>query len=89
MSLLYTPSVDKSYTPQGRVRAMEVLVREKELEADRLRGEIARLGDEARARDEELLALEVHPRSPPPRTKWTRRVPHPVLIGHAASLTPY
>jgi len=25
----------------------------------------------------------------PPRTKWTRRVPHPVLIGHAASLTPY
>jgi hypothetical protein len=22
--------------------------------------------------------------SPPPRTKWTRRVPHPVLIGHAA-----
>jgi hypothetical protein len=28
--------------------------------------------------------------SPPPsRTEWTRRVPHPVLIGHAASLTPY
>jgi len=25
---------------------------------------------------------------PPPRTKWTRRVPHPVLIGHAASLPP-
>ena len=23
---------------------------------------------------------------PPPRTKWTRRVPHPVLIGHTASL---
>jgi len=23
----------------------------------------------------------------PSRTKWTRRVPHPVLIGHAASLT--
>jgi hypothetical protein len=23
--------------------------------------------------------------APPPRTKWTRRVPHPVLIGHAAS----
>jgi hypothetical protein len=21
--------------------------------------------------------------------RWTRRVPHPVLIGHAASLTPY
>ena len=29
------------------------------------------------------------PPSPTPRTKWTRRVPHPVLIGHAASLTPY
>jgi len=26
---------------------------------------------------------------PPPRTKWTRRVPHPVLIGHAVCLTPY
>ena len=25
----------------------------------------------------------------PPRTKWTRRVPHPVLIGHSPSLTPY
>ena len=24
---------------------------------------------------------------PPPRTKWTRRVHHPVLIGHAASLS--
>jgi hypothetical protein len=24
---------------------------------------------------------------PPPRTKWTRRVPHSVLIGHAASLS--
>jgi len=29
------------------------------------------------------------PSRPPSRTKWTRRVPHPVLIGHAASLTPY
>jgi hypothetical protein len=24
---------------------------------------------------------------PTPRTKWTRRVPHSVLIGHAASLS--
>jgi hypothetical protein len=24
---------------------------------------------------------------PPPRTKWTRRAPHPVLIGHDASLS--
>ena len=30
---------------------------------------------------------ESPPPPPPPRTKWTRRVPHPVLIGHAASLT--
>ena len=26
---------------------------------------------------------------PPSRTNRTRRVPHPVLIGHAASLAPY
>jgi len=26
------------------------------------------------------------PPPPSPRTKWTRRVPHPVLIGHASSL---
>jgi hypothetical protein len=26
------------------------------------------------------------PPPPPPRTKWTRHVPHPVLIGHAACL---
>jgi len=24
---------------------------------------------------------------PPPRNEWTRRVPHPVLVGHAASLS--
>ena len=32
------------------------------------------------------------PPPPPPspsRTKWTRRVPYPVLIGHAVSLTLY
>jgi hypothetical protein len=29
----------------------------------------------------------LRPPPPPPRTKWTRRVPHPVLIGHAASHT--
>ena len=32
------------------------------------------------------LHLESTPHSASPRTKWTRRVPHPVLIGHAASL---
>jgi hypothetical protein len=34
-------------------------------------------------------AQVAQPPPPPSRTKWTRRVPHPVLIGHAASLTPY
>ena len=29
-----------------------------------------------------------HSRTPPPRTKWTRRVPPSVLIGHASSLPP-
>ena len=29
------------------------------------------------------------PPPPPFRTKWTRRVPHQVLTGHAASLTPF
>jgi len=29
------------------------------------------------------------PPPPHPRTKWTRRVSHPVLIEHAASLAPY
>jgi hypothetical protein len=32
---------------------------------------------------------EIERRPPPPCTEWTRRVPHTVLIGHAASLTPY
>jgi hypothetical protein len=36
-------------------------------------------------RDQRLDACTKN--TPPPfRTKWTRRVPHPVLIGHAASL---
>jgi serine/threonine protein kinase len=29
------------------------------------------------------------PPSPPPRTEWARRVPHPGRNGHPASLTPY
>jgi hypothetical protein len=38
----------------------------------------------------QLYSLRARDPPPPtPRTKWTRRVPHPVLIGHAASLTPY
>jgi hypothetical protein len=37
----------------------------------------------------EVWAQMVRPPLPPLRTNRTRRVPHPVLIGHAASLTPY
>jgi hypothetical protein len=36
---------------------------------------------------EEEEEADLAPQAPPPplsRTKWTRRVPHPVLIGHAA-----
>jgi len=33
------------------------------------------------------LGAAFPPHLPPSRTKWTRRVPHPVLIGHAASLS--
>ena len=33
------------------------------------------------------LVLSGHTASPHPRTNRTRRVPHPVLIGHAASLS--
>jgi hypothetical protein len=47
--------------------------------------------DTARAASQEHtripLGTELYPPPPPPRTKWTRRVPHPVLIGHAASLS--
>jgi len=43
---------------------------------------------------EQAPARAVSPPTPPTprpsaRTNWTRPVPHPVLIGHAASLTPY
>ena len=39
--------------------------------------------------ENQVLRIDVAPPPRPPRTKWTRRVPPPVLIGHAASLTPY
>ena len=44
----------------------------------------------ARCARQKAAALPRRPRRgrggcpPPPRTKWTRRVPHPVLIGHAS-----
>jgi hypothetical protein len=36
-----------------------------------------------------LPSYQVDTPRPSPRTNRTRRAPHPVLIGHAASLTPY
>jgi hypothetical protein len=42
--------------------------------------------------DEEEAEEAVRPLEPSllnPCATWTRRVPDPVLIGHAASLTPY
>jgi len=49
------------------------------------------LGHRARAHlvhvDGRVAHARGPPPPPPPRTKWTRRVPHPVLIGHAASLS--
>jgi len=61
---------------------------------DRLRrgGDGERRSGDGAARDGVALrrpGLRLPVLTPPPRTKWTRRVPHPVLIGHAASLTPY
>ena len=49
-------------------------------------------GMEAESRIDDVVSnARKHFRPPlpplPPRTKWTRRVPHPVLIGHAASLS--
>ena len=38
---------------------------------------------------EEVRGLFVASPPPPSRTDWTRLVPRPVLIGHAASFTPY
>ena len=73
--------------------------------ADRARGHgvgcaaVARRGARGGFRGRQLLLAlrgvrrraQVPARPPPPpfRTNRTRRVPHPVLIGHAASLTPY
>ena len=49
------------------------------------------LGDLLRPRELRPTEALFQARQPPhpSRTKWTRRVPHPVLIGHAASLPPY
>ena len=54
-------------------------MRETRVEGERVAGE-----GESRAGAQ---ATQRSPPPPPPRTKWTRRVPHPVLIGHAACVS--
>ena len=82
MSLLYTPSVDEVAAAAAGASGDATQLR---LELQQLTRALAdaTLAKEASARE---LAVPPHP-PPHPRTKWTRRVPHPVLIGHAASLT--
>ena len=50
-------------------------------------GESRRISRPATTRADTKSAA--HTPRPSPRTSRTRRVPHPVLIGHAASLPPY
>jgi len=54
--------------------------------------ELERTAQEIVAEEEKAGQAAQHQQAPPPplpRTKWTHRVPLLVLIGHAASLTPY
>jgi len=44
-------------------------------------------GENTVLREQLRKAEAAAPPPSPPGTEWTRRVPHPVLIGHAASLT--
>jgi hypothetical protein len=71
----------------------QILVLEKALDAkERPQGpqrRFPRLPAHAGARAAVAARERLPPPPPAPRTKWTRRVPHPVLTGHAASLIPY
>ena len=73
--------------PNGRVRAHAAPVRGR----GRGRQQRNRVGraDRLRATGGGRCSCAGPTPPPPPRTKWTRRIPHPVLIGHAASLPPY
>jgi len=61
---------------EQRLLAHVEVEQRREAEAERAR---------AQAQQEEMHKVRADVETPP-RTKWTRRVPHPVLIGHAASL---
>jgi len=84
----------------ARIKALEEGKAAAEAEAAELRAardalakDLARESEKAAAQEKALAAqqgsAQVLQAPPPPRTKWTRRVPHPVLSEHAASLTPY
>jgi hypothetical protein len=71
-------------TLEGEFRLKEGRFREADASYEAAESAAARLMQEEKSGG----VLDPGP-SPPSRTKWTRRVPHPVLVGHAASLTPY
>jgi hypothetical protein len=72
-TLLATPAVARAAEPSALAAVAQAL--------------LARVAEKP---DAPQLAVRLPPPpSPPLRTNRTRRVPHPVLIGHAASLTPY
>jgi hypothetical protein len=82
----------------GHLKALELWAQvskaeEQERKAAALEAEAGKAAKEQAARVVLKMQRDRVPagagKPPPPRTKWTRRVPHPVLIGHAASLTPY
>jgi hypothetical protein len=87
LALYYPDTLRLCWTP-GRHHAPEAAVVLKPLYSlwQRLRGGAALRGAHGpRAKGEGARVAAGPP--PPPRTQWTRRVPHPVLIGHAASLS--
>jgi len=67
--------------PETKIATLDLL-----LECHLLREDLSVASSRALAQEEGMWNL-MSP--PPPRTNRTRRVPHPVLIGPAASLTPY
>ena len=71
---------------EGGARAPSPLAQQLQEQCEQLRAALEHVKAQSaasldRVQREAAAAAQV----PPPRTKWTRRVPHPVLIGHATS----
>jgi hypothetical protein len=79
VSLQYTPSLPSSQVARVVRRALRPV--------EAAAAQVARRAHAAQLRDAREAAYREAYAPPPSRTKWTRRVPHPVLIGHAASLS--